>query len=355
MTGEDVGFDVVVPTIGRPSLTTLLRTLGSERGRPPERLLVVDDRIDRSRPLPIPDLPEALRSRVSIVASGGRGPAAARNVGWRAGSAPWVAFVDDDVEPVEGWLAALERDLGDAEPDVAGVQGSITVPLPADRRPTDWERNVASLEVAPWITADMAFRREVLEEVGGFDERFARAYREDTDLVLRVLALGRRLTYGRRSVLHPARAADALVSLRLQRGNADDVLMTALHPGYRDGRMNRLGRRPSHAATVAAFAGGVTALAVRAPVAAATLFACWAALTGALAWRRIAPGPRTPREVSTMLATTVAMPFAACTWWIVGLVRLPRLLADRERAPKPKPALPATRTRAPSPTLEAAS
>jgi Glycosyl transferase family 2 len=347
MKAEDVAFDVVIPTIGRPSLTTLLRALDRQGGRLPERLLLVDDRAERPGSLPVPPLSPALRSRLEIVPSGGTGPAAARNAGWRAATAPWVAFLDDDVVPDAGWMSGLVRDLRSAASDVAGSQGSLTVPLPSDRPPTDWERNVASLEIGTWITADMAYRRQALEDAGGFDERFRRAYREDTDLALRVQALGWRLVRGRREVLHPVRPADMFVSLRLQRGNADDVLMASLHPGYRDGPTT-LGKRPWHAATVAAFAGGVAAMLLRAPIVGGAMLAVWAALTGALAWRRIAPGPHTVREIGAMVATTIAMPFAACGWWVVGVLRLPRLLSDAERAPRPV-------SRAPAPSLEAAS
>src|SRR3954470_2668218 len=35
------------------------------------------------------------------------GPAPARNLGWRAASAPLVAFTDDDCVPQAGWLTAL--------------------------------------------------------------------------------------------------------------------------------------------------------------------------------------------------------------------------------------------------------
>ncbi len=331
--GEDA-FDLVVPTIGRASLATLLAALDDESAALPERLILVDDREDPSTSLPVPLLSSRLASRVYIVRSRGRGPAAARNAGWRVGSCPWVAFLDDDVLPASGWLDALGRDLAEAAPDVAGTQGRVAVPLPRDRAATDWERNVSSLERAPWITADMAYRRDALAATGGFDERFRRAYREDTDLALRVQALGWRLVRGNREVLHPLQAADAFVSLRLQRGNADDALMTALHPGYRDGPTT-LGRRPWHAATVGTLAGSPIAFAAGAAFAGAALLLCWAALTGALAWRRIAPGPRTVPEVATMLVTTAALPFAACAWWLIGVARLPRLLTDEERAPRP--------------------
>ena len=43
---------------------------------------------------------------------------------------------------------------------------------------------------ASWITADMTYRRSALAEVGGFDERFPRAFREDADLALRLQAGG---------------------------------------------------------------------------------------------------------------------------------------------------------------------
>jgi glycosyltransferase involved in cell wall biosynthesis len=331
---DDVAFDVVIPTIGRASLAALLLALDDGSRPLPRRLILADDRTDRATRLPVPDLSADLAGRLLVVASGANGPAAARNAGWRAGTAPWVAFVDDDVVPDEGWFAALSRDLRSVPFDVGAVQARIDVPLPKDRRPTDWERNVASLAVARWITADMAYRRDALLLAGGFDERFRRAYREDTDLALRVEALGWRLVHGRRSVRHPVQSADPLVSLRLQRGNADDVLMTTLHPGYRDAP-TRLGRRPWHAATLVAFVFGAAALAAGHALPGTVLLGAWAALVGALAWRRIAPGPRTTSEVMTMVATSAAMAFVACWWWAVGVVRLPRVLADADRAPKP--------------------
>jgi glycosyltransferase involved in cell wall biosynthesis len=132
------------------------------------------------------DLAEQLHAQLSVtvIAGGGRGPAAARNLGWRDCDTPWVAFLDDDVVVTATWLADLMQDLESAGRSVGGVQGRITVPLPSDRGATDWERNTAGLQTARWITADMAYRTEALRKVGGFDERFTRAFREDADLAL---------------------------------------------------------------------------------------------------------------------------------------------------------------------------
>ncbi|KAE8762168.1 glycosyltransferase family 2 protein, partial [Georgenia thermotolerans] len=245
---------VVIPTVGRPSLRALLTGLAAQAHDPghlpPAEVVVVDDRpLGDARALDLPPLPWPVR----VVRSGGRGPAAARNAGWRTAGARWIAFLDDDVEVPPDWSARLAADLAAAAPDVAGVQGTVRVPLPAHRRPTDWERNTAGLETAWWITADMAFRREALAEVHGFDERFPRAFREDADLALRLRLAGWRLARGERAIVHPVRPADARVSVRMQAGAASDALMRALHgPAWRELAQTGRGRFRWHVATVAA-------------------------------------------------------------------------------------------------------
>jgi hypothetical protein len=323
-------FDIVVPTVGRPSLARLLESLARQMVPPPGRVLVVDDRRDHTGPLPGVD--GALADRVLVVPGPGRGPAAARNAGWRAATAEWVAFLDDDVVAPAWWAAVLLRDLRFLAADVGASEGRIRVPLPEDRRPSDWERNVGGLERARWATADMAYRRRVLERVGGFDERFPRPYREDADLGLRVLAAGYRIERGTREVRHPVRPADPWISVRLQVGNADDALMSALHGRrWREEAGAPPGRRRRHGVTVALAAAAVVAAALGATGVAVAFGAGWLLATAELAWARIAPGPRTPGEVATMVATSVVLPFVAIFHWVAGLVRA-RLLAGDRRA-----------------------
>ncbi|MBD0282898.1 MAG: HAD-IIIA family hydrolase [Thermoleophilaceae bacterium] len=322
-----VSYDVVIPSTGRESLGRLLRALRTGYGPLPERVLVVDDRPDAERPLTVPE-------GVEVVRGPARGPAAARNVGWRAASAEWVAFLDDDVVPPSGWRDALAGDLS-RPPEAAASQGRIVVPLPRHRRPTDWERNVAGLERARWATADMAFRRCALAAVGGFDERFRHAYREDSDLGLRLTNAGFRVERGRRHVLHPVGPADPWTSLRLQAGNVDDVLMRALHgPRWRERAGAPRGRLRRHLATTAAGLSGLAALAARRPTPAAVGLGLWAVGTAELACARIAPGPRATREVALMLWTSALMPPVAALQWGLGHARRRRLLADAARAPR---------------------
>jgi GT2 family glycosyltransferase len=288
-----VAFDIVIPTIGRPSLHALLRSLAASRGALPDRVLVVDDRRETESVLRFDEIDPRIASRITVLEGKAAGPASARNVGWRASTAEFIAFLDDDVVVDNDWLERAAYDIAAMPEKVAGSQGHVHVPLPADRAPTDWERNVASLQSSAWITADMIYRRSVLEELNGFDERFKRAYREDADFALRVFNAGYRIEKGTRNISHPVRDADAWVSVRLQAGNADDALMNAIHGRDWRARVGAPpGRWPWHVATV-------------------VCFAAWAALTADFAWRRIAPGPRTPREIQTMLLTSPIIPFAA--------------------------------------------
>jgi glycosyltransferase involved in cell wall biosynthesis len=307
-------YDVVVPTVGRPSLATLVwglrRRLPAGAG-----IVVVDDRpaTDRAAALPLGSGEDPRVRVVRTPGGGGRGPAAARNAGWRATTAPWVAFLDDDVVLPPAWVRQLEEDLHAAGPRVAAVQGRIQVPLTDHRRPSDWERNVAGLDGARWITADMAVRRDALDDVGGFDERFPRAYREDSDLVLRLLDRGWALRQGRRDTRHPVRPAPWWISVRLQRGNADDVLIERLHGrGWRRRLGAPPGRFAAHRTTLLALTGAVAAGLAGHRRPAAALAGWWAWRTARFAADRIAPGPRTPREVAAMVATSVAIPPTAC-------------------------------------------
>jgi histidinol-phosphate phosphatase family protein len=317
--------DLVIPTIGRPSLATLLDALAAGEGPLPDRIYLSDDRRSVSAPLLPQGIPAPLADRLEIVQAGAAGPAAARNVGWRAARAEWIVFLDDDVTPDRDWLARLAEDLAAADARTAGSQGRIRVPVPAHRRPTDWERNVRALETARWATADMAYRRVALETVGGFDERFRRAYREDADLALRVLRAGWRLKRGHRTVAHPVRPADRWISVRLQAGNADDALMRVRHgAGWRRRAGERPGRRRRHLAITAAAVVVIGALAARRPRMAAVAALGWLLGTTELAWTRIAPGPRTRDEIVTMLATSAVLPMAAVYHWLRGWARLVR-------------------------------
>ncbi|MGI8887508.1 MAG: HAD-IIIA family hydrolase [Nocardioidaceae bacterium] len=323
MSADVLPTTVVVPTVGRTSLRVMLDALASGCGPRPEAVVVVDDRpiaADADR------LGESLRDLdlpgMRVVATGGGGPAMARNLGWRLATTEWISFLDDDVVPDPDWLQRLAADLEAADSSIVGIQGRVRVPLPDDRRPTDWERSTAGLATARWITADMTYRRSALSAVGGFDERFPRAFREDADLGLRVATSHGRLTTGQRWISHPVRPVDWNASVRQQRGNADDFLMRRLHgAGWQKLVDAPRGRRLRHLAVVSSAAIGVVSAGLGRRHLALAGAAAWLIGTAEFAWARIAPGPRNFAEICRMVTTSAAIPAVAAWHSMVGARR----------------------------------
>jgi len=167
-TGFDVDseVDVVIPTFRRPeALASCLKSLESQTLAPASIEVVDDSETDY-------------------------GPGISRNIGWKRGSGRYVAFIDDDCLADCDWIENIQRVF--SENDVGGIEGGITT-TDNDGQIIDfnpphrfkWDR---------FKTANMAIRRDVLTEIGGFDQRYF-LHREDTDLAWRVIDAGHRMVW----------------------------------------------------------------------------------------------------------------------------------------------------------------
>jgi glycosyltransferase involved in cell wall biosynthesis len=245
-----------------------------------------------------------------------RGPAAARNRGWREAAGEIIAFTDDDCIPEPDWLV---RGLAAFQPGTAGVSGRIEVPL--GRWPTDYELNTSSLEQADFATANCFYRRRILAAVNGFDERFARAWREDADLFFTLLSRKEQLLKAPDAVVvHPVRTGSWGISIREQSKSLYNALLFKKHPDlYRQRISNSvLGHYYTIVSSALVF---LLSLRPEFPPLAPLAFPVWATATIALLLKRLKGTSHSPSHVLEMALTSLVIPFLSLFWRIAGAVR----------------------------------
>jgi len=244
------------------------------------------------------------------------GPAAARNAGWRLAAADIVAFTDDDTVPDPKWLVAA---LAAMKPDIDAAWGRIVVPLP--KNPTDYEIDAARLSVSQFVTANCFCRKGVLERLGGFDERFEQAWREDSDLYFRLIDGGARVAHVCDAiVVHPVRPAAWGVSLKQQRKVLYDALLFKKHRALYRERI-RGGPRWDYYLIVAALAATAAAAAAGAASVAAGASGLWLVLTGRFCAERLRPATKKLSHVTEIIVTSILIPPIAVFWRLVGALR----------------------------------
>jgi N-acetylglucosaminyl-diphospho-decaprenol L-rhamnosyltransferase len=197
-----VEVDVVIPTWNRVDLLErCLRTLEAQTA--PHRVIVADNGSTDGTA-------EALAERfpaVQVIAMGeNRGFARAVNAGIAAGSAPHVVLINNDVECDPDFVERIVAPLR-SDPHVGAVAGLLLVPgrreidsygIEVDATMSAFGRYMGAAYPQTPIDARhlagpcggaAAYRREALDQVGGFDETLF-AYMEDVDLALRMRARG---------------------------------------------------------------------------------------------------------------------------------------------------------------------
>ncbi|QEH34779.1 Glycosyl transferase family 2 [Aquisphaera giovannonii] len=307
---------IVVPTYRRPDLLDrCLQALTALDFDPAEgEIVVADDAGSEETRTQVEGW--ARRSAIPIryaTPASAHGPAAARNAGWRAGQGGIVAFTDDDCIPDPRWLA---EGVAAIEAGADAASGRVVVPLP--ERPTDYERDAAGLARAEFVTASCFVRRDVLESVGGFDERYAQAWREDSDLQFALLERGCRIDRASRAVVvHPVRPAPWGISLRQQRKSLFNALLYKKFPDrYR--RQIRASPPWDYYATIGAMATAAAAAYSGSPRIALAAAAIWAALTVRFCARRLRHAATDPRHVLEMAVTSALIPPLSVFWRLYG-------------------------------------
>jgi glycosyltransferase involved in cell wall biosynthesis len=205
MTTADPTFSLIVNTTDRAGpLRTLLRALEHQSYPHFEVIVVVGPTRDDTL-----EMLSEYAGRVRVLRCPEANLSQSRNIGLRAARGDIVAYIDDDAVPCRNWLAQLARLF--ENPDLDATGGVVYLahpqrPMVQHRlgltsslfeqevvRSSRLEHIVPPGEGRQWITrmmgTNMAFRRQALLDVGGFDEFFI-YIAEEADLAMRMVNAG---------------------------------------------------------------------------------------------------------------------------------------------------------------------
>jgi GT2 family glycosyltransferase len=223
---------VVIPTLAADTaLIECLAALRAQTYRDFDVVVVDNSGTQAVRNLGIAD------ANVRVIANASNlGFGSAVNQGWRASESPYIATINDDAQASPEWLAELVRAV-ERDPEIGLVASQVRldgerldsagIVIGADgsskqrghgQRPADYGRFEDIL--LPSGSAAL-FRREMLEDTGGFDDDFF-LYCEDTDLGLRARRRGWRAVYAPAAIVihrysHSAGRASELKAYYVER------------------------------------------------------------------------------------------------------------------------------------------
>lgn len=287
---------VVVSTFNRAHLLPrLIAALQGQTVNESIELIIVNDGAtdDTAGVLEAEAAATSLAITVLETATNG-GPARGRNRGWRAARAPIVLFTDDDCVPEPEWAESMLRALTGA--DI--VQGQTD---PDPRRAPGRGPFARMVCIEQWSgryeTCNIGYRRQLLADLGGFDEAFRRPWGEDIDLGFRADELGVVTSFepGAR-VVHDidqqTNWRDYRALLREKWRQVFTARLTRLHPAYRRLLHRRFFAHRSHEPTILGLAACAAA-----PLTAAwpaTLILAAALATPYLGYRIVVDQPQCP-------------------------------------------------------------
>lgn len=306
-------FSIIIPTYQRPNqLRACLAALAEQTvSLMTFEVIVVDDGDDPPTALAARQMAQQTGLTVRYLAQPERrGPAAARNRGWRVALAPLIAFTDDDCLPERTWLATA---LAHFNQDAQVLTGLVNTPTV--------ERRAGLPETSGSITANLFCRRNVLDFVGGFDEAFDSAWREDRELQFKIIRAGIGISACPDAVVvHSTPPGPWYAPLRDERRNRYDALLYKRHPQlFREHIPTYTARVRRYYFSIIALMGGAVGLLIGQPQVGLIGLAVWSALTLLLFMERL-PAQPTPMALGQTLLTSVATPFLSVYWRLQGAV-----------------------------------
>jgi glycosyltransferase involved in cell wall biosynthesis len=248
-----------------------------------------------------------------------KGPAAARNLGWKLAQGNLILFTDDDCIPHNFWVRAYAQAYEQQGLPIAVFTGQVLVPC--SEQPTDYEKNIAWLEKADFVTANCACSKPALKQVNGFDEAFTMAWREDSDLEFKFIDQGIPIRFIQQAIVtHPVRKAGWGVSLKEQKKSMFNALLYKKYPGlYRQ----KIRQRPlwNYYAMAGLFVIGIIAAMLQLKYIMLFALVGWLVLMVQFTIKRLKGTRRSAAHVMEMIITSMLIPFLSVYWNLYGSLK----------------------------------
>jgi glycosyltransferase involved in cell wall biosynthesis len=313
---------VVVPTHKRPLLLERCIDALRQQDFPPgefEIIIVSDGADSETQNLihSIKDQPGPSIRYISLPVK--KGPAAARNLGWRNAQSSLIMFTDDDCIPDPAWISAMYSLYEMEGLDLIAFTGKTIVPI--SDPPTDYEKNIAHLSNAEFITANCALTMAALRKVDGLDEQYTMAWREDSDLQFRLIQQNIPILRNEQAIItHPVRAVPWGVCLKEERKGIFNALLYKKFPLlYRE----KIQSNPpwNYYMIVLAFCVFIAGVVLGWETLAIGGFAIWFAGTVKFISKRLTGVSRSWRHTTEMIFTSAAIPFLSLYYRIYGALK----------------------------------
>lgn len=224
---RDILVSIIIPTFNRYNfLKKCFESLARQTcNKENFEIIIVDDGgIDKLEAL-IDNL--APYHLVKYLKQDSKGPAAARNLGIKNAKGEIIGFIDDDAVAQENWISNAIDLFKDSQ--IAAVEGKVVI----DRaKITPFSHNIENLNGGLYCSCNMFYRKSVLEEVGGFDERFSFAFREDADLAFSIMERGYKIIFSPEVVVFHNTVSNIWEPFKQARRYCVDPFLYKKHPAF---------------------------------------------------------------------------------------------------------------------------
>lgn len=224
----EIDISVVIATYNRRNLLEKALESLVNQSYPKDKfeILIVDDGSSDNTGEIVNKLMK-LHDYLRYIKTENQGPAKSRNVGINNAGGEIVAFIDDDCLADRDWLKEIMNSFK-TQKDAVGIEGK-TITYPEEVTPFTYQ---VVNNGGGYLTCNIAYKKVILDKVGGFDTDYPFPHDEDADLAWSVMQYGKIYFEPKVLVVHPPRHISSVEFIRRARYHESDFRLQHKFPDH---------------------------------------------------------------------------------------------------------------------------